>query len=87
MAGNGCPKRLRRRVNGIRNIMLEAVDIRTIAEVSVTVASAVAVVVTLKTDIRWLTRIFDAHALQDKENFANIRNEVDRLREQIFSNK
>lgn len=67
--------------------MFDAVDFRTILELLVTVASAVGVVVTLKTDIKWLTRLFDSHAEQDEKNFAELRREVDQLREQMFTHK
>lgn len=66
---------------------LSTLDARTVVELLVTVASAVGVVVTLKADVRWLTRIFDIHTQQDDKNFAEIRRELDQLRSQIFNHK
>jgi uncharacterized membrane protein len=55
-------------------------DIRTAVEVGTTVATAVAVVVTIKVDIRWLKDILSQHMRKDDETFENIRSELSGMR-------
>ena len=57
-------------------MMVDNFDVRSFIEMVVTVASAVAVVVTLKSDVRWLSRALKEHQEADNANFAELRRNV-----------
>lgn len=67
--------------------MLDAIDIRTVIEVIATLVSAVAVVVALKTDIKWVTRTLDQHIKRDEATFTEMRREFEALRNHVFNQK
>lgn len=67
--------------------MLSPVDIRTALTIGTSLASAAAVVATLKSDIRWIKRWMSEHREDDAANFKSVRDEMAALRPLVFNNR
>lgn len=62
-----------------------ALDARTVIDVLITVASAVAVVVALKTDMKWLRIIVEQHIARDDTTHTQFRSELETLKDKVHN--
>lgn len=67
--------------------MIPAVDARTAVEVCTSVGSAVAVVVSLRNDMRWLKRWAREHQHADEVSFEDARSQIAELRTVLLNHR
>lgn len=67
--------------------MIPPMDMRTAIEVCTSVGSAVAVVATLKTDIRWMKRWMSEHKQDDDACFHDVRGQLTELRTSFLNHR
>lgn len=60
-------------------------DARTVVDVLITVGSAIAVVVTLKNDMKWLRIFVEQHVARDDATHTQFRTELETLKDRVHN--
>lgn len=61
-----------------KSMRMEMLDVPALLYVGSSIVSAVVIVTTLKADIRWIKHWMEEHAENDRANFADIRDRLNR---------